>query len=225
MGWKGGTDVDIILNEGFDGETFDERLSWHCAPARWEVDARLSALVLWTDGETDFWRETHYGFTADNGHFLGIETRDDFVMSAYVRFYPANQYDQAGLMVRLSPRCWLKTSVEYEPDGPGQLGVVVTQDGYSDWSTQPFPKGEGSVLLRVRREGDVYIVEQGTDGTPQPDSSTEGAWAQMRLARLSEGDKDCPVQCGVYACSPKGAGYRAEFDYLRIERGRLASGH
>lgn len=47
---------------------------------------------------------------------------------------------QAGLMVLLSPSCWLKTSVEHGGQGrPSQLGVVATNAGYSDWSTMDVP--------------------------------------------------------------------------------------
>jgi regulation of enolase protein 1 (concanavalin A-like superfamily) len=102
-------------------------------------------------------------------------------------------------MVRLSPECWLKTSIEYEPAGPNRLGAVVTSHGYSDWSTQSVPRGPSDVWLRVRREDDDYIVESSWDGK---------VWEQIRMAHL-EGGKD--VAAGVYACSPKGAGFAAEF--------------
>jgi regulation of enolase protein 1 (concanavalin A-like superfamily) len=115
-------------------------------------------------------------------------------------------------MVRVSPSCWLKSSVEHEPAGPARLGAVVTNFAYSDWSTQPFPPGPGAVWLRLRREGDDYLVEWAPDGR---------AWEQLRLAHLHEG-RGPPVACGVYACSPKGAGFRAEFRHLSIEAGRLA---
>lgn len=45
---------------------------------------------------------------------------------------------EAGLMVRFSKDTWLKTSVEYIPDDNSKLGVVVTKNGYSDWSSQDF---------------------------------------------------------------------------------------
>jgi hypothetical protein len=47
---------------------------------------------------------------------------------------------RTGLMVQCSPSCWLKASVEAGGLGQlGQLGVVVTNGGFSDWSTQDFP--------------------------------------------------------------------------------------
>ena len=116
-------------------------LSWHCEPARWSFDPLEHALRIEPEPGTDFWRKTHYGFEADNGHFLHANVAGNFTLAAQVRFRPVHQYDQAGLMVRLSPVCWLKTSIEYEVDGPSRLGAVVTSHGYSDWSTQASRPG------------------------------------------------------------------------------------
>jgi regulation of enolase protein 1 (concanavalin A-like superfamily) len=110
-------------------------------------------------------------------------------------------------MVRVSPACWLKTSVEYEPHGPSRLGAVVTNGAWSDWSTQSFPSGLGAVWLRIHRQGDDYLVESSGDGR---------AWEQIRLAHLHEGHGQA-VACGLYACSPKGAGFVAEFSDLTIQ--------
>ncbi len=159
------------------------------------------------DASTDFWRKTHYEFEVDNGHFLFTDVPGDFVLSTHVRFRPVHQYDQAGLMVRISPFCWLKTSVEYEPDGPCRLGAVVTNDGYSDWSTQAFPSDVHEVWLRVRRDGQDYIV----------DASKSGAeWEQIRMAHLSSDREGATVSGGLYACSPKGSGFVADFTHLTI---------
>src|SRR6266542_3860423 len=163
--------IDRHLHESFAGQSVDPRLKWYCEPSRWSVptDGRL---VIEPDGGTDFWRKTHYGFEADNGHFLFMDVAGDFVLTTHVLFRPANQYDQAGLMVRVSPTCWLKASVEYEPDGPSRLGAVVTNFGYSDWSTQGFPASRDEVWLRVRREDDTYVVDASSDGL---------GWEQVRM--------------------------------------------
>src|SRR5512137_1329844 len=107
---------ELLINELFDKSTFDARLSWYCPPAKWRI--RNSCLAIEPDAKTDYWQKTHYGFVPDNGHFLFAEVTGDVIMTTHVRFHPVNQYDQAGLMVRLSSHCWLKTSVEYEPHEP-----------------------------------------------------------------------------------------------------------
>jgi regulation of enolase protein 1 (concanavalin A-like superfamily) len=197
------------LHETFERPAVDPQLKWYCEPAKWEVDAAKHCLKIETDAGTDYWQRTHYGFQADNGHFLFAEASGDFIMTAHVRFRPVHQYDQAGLMVRLSAACWLKTSVEYELDEPGRLGAVVTNDGYSDWSTQVFPPGRGETWLRIRRAGADYTVEASSDGE---------VWEQIRLAHLHADTPGGTVACGLYACSPKDAGFVAEFSFLRIDR-------
>jgi regulation of enolase protein 1 (concanavalin A-like superfamily) len=202
--------LERYLDEPFTGTALHPHLQWHCEPARWSVDAGRRCLRIEPDSGTDFWRKTHYGFEVDNGHFLFAQVAGDFVLTTRVRFQPVHQYDQAGIMVRVSPSCWLKASVEYEPAGPSRLGAVVTNAGYSDWSTQGFASGPGEIWLRVRREGDDYLVETSPDGN---------RWDQIRLCHLHEGGGQ-PVLCGVYACSPKGSGFLAEFNHLTIDSGR-----
>jgi regulation of enolase protein 1 (concanavalin A-like superfamily) len=187
------------------------QLSWHCEPARWSTPGEV--LRIEPEAQTDFWQRTHYGFQADNGHFLFAHVTGDVVVTTHVRFEARHQYDQAGLMLRHSPSCWLKTSVEHEPGARGRLGAVVTNHGYSDWSTQPFSGDE--VWLRVRREGADYIVDASEDGR---------AWEQIRMAHLAEDDGKLGVACGVYACSPKAAGFAAEFSMLEVTAGRVAAG-
>lgn len=209
------------MNEPFLHETFDSaelppQLHWLHPPQSWTI--RDSALILQPDAETDFWQRTHYGFRPDNGHLLYAELREDFVLSTRVHFQFAHQYDQAGLMVRLSPDCWLKTSVEYETDEPNRLGAVVTNGGYSDWSTQDFPDEVRSLSLRVRREDGVYFVEY----TIAEEPPAKSRWTQIRLASLLEDDGRRPILCGLYACSPKGAGFVASFEYLKLALGRIA---
>jgi regulation of enolase protein 1 (concanavalin A-like superfamily) len=55
--------------------TFAE-CSWMNRPARWHLDDER--LLVVTDNATDFWRETHCGFTRDNGHLFGRDTGGDF---------------------------------------------------------------------------------------------------------------------------------------------------
>ncbi|MBI4560306.1 MAG: DUF1349 domain-containing protein [Candidatus Hydrogenedentes bacterium] len=208
---------DVILHEDFAGHSIDSRLSWFNLPRRWEL--RDSRLVVEPHAKSDFWYKTHYGFIAHNGSLLYADVSGDFILTTRVRLKPQHQYDQAGLMVRLSPRSWLKTSVEYELEGPNKLGVVVTNGAYSDWSTQDLDRSEREITFRVRRESGDYIVEYALakSRTRKQDGPD---WTQLRMTHLSRDKGMIPTQCGLYACSPKGEGFRAEFEYLKIERGR-----
>ena len=202
------TTLDTALCETFRRPGLDPRLQWHAPPARWAVEPARACLRVEPDAGTDFWQRTHYGFEADNGHFLGLRARGDFRLTTRVTAFGMHQYDQAGLMVRVSPGCWLKTSAEFELHGPQQLGAVVTNGRFSDWSTQPLARDVTTVWFRVRRRGADYLVEHSLDGV---------AWQQLRVAHLHEAPAESGVACGLYACSPKGAGFRAEFAFLEFE--------
>ena len=200
--------TQLVLHEEFDGVSLDERLSWRCPPARWMTGN--SALILEPEAGTDYWGKTHYGFTADNGPFLNQEVEGDFILSTRVRFYPANQYDQAGLMVRLSAEHWIKTCVEYEPHGPSWLGVVVTNYGYSDWSTQPYAGQPNKIELRIIHKASDFLVQY-------LDEKAGQEWVQLRIAHLFNPQQE-PLKVGLFACSPKGSGFKAEFQYLSLEK-------
>ena len=192
----------------------DPHFQWHCQPASWTIDTAAMTLTIRPNEASDFWQRTHYGFCADNGHFLWTAVDHDLEMTVEVLMKPLHQYDQAGLMVRLSPECWLKTSVEYEDGAPSRLGCVVTNRGYSDWSTQDVASTFTEFALRLTRHGADYLVEAQGPGMQ---------WAQLRLAHLDEDSGSAAVQCGVYACSPKHAGFTAtfrSFSLMARERGR-----
>ena len=58
--------------------------------------------------KTDFWRETHYGFIRDDGHFRDVAAEGDFTADVAFRGDYRELYDQAGLMLRLDERNWIK---------------------------------------------------------------------------------------------------------------------
>jgi len=130
------------------------------------------------------------------------------VLETAVSFDPLHQYDQAGLLVRLSPECWLKTSIEFELAEPSRLGSVVTNGGWSDWATQDVPATVRHGRFRVSRRGGDYLIEH---------AAGDGAFRQLRLAHLHADDGARPIDVGLYACSPKAAGFRATFHALRVE--------
>lgn len=186
-------------HENFLNETWNARLKWYNGPK--EAFIADGQLVIRPDAETDFWQKTHYGFTSDSGHFLYLELSGDFDLETHVHFSFANAFDQAGLMVRSDAEHWLKTAVEYQLQGPSSLGVVMT-NVYSDWSISDF---DGAyVYLRVRRLGDVFGAYHSNDAQD---------WRLMRMGKLDVPDL---VKAGLYACSPKGAGFEARFDYLQF---------
>jgi regulation of enolase protein 1 (concanavalin A-like superfamily) len=162
--------------------------------------------VVEPEADTDFWQKTYYGFQADSGSFLYLGLKEDFCMTTSVHLQPRHQYDQAGLMVRISADCWMKTSVEHETETPSVVGAVVTNNGYSDWSTQEFEGDE--IDFRITRKGGDYLIHWREPGC---------SWKQLRLCHLHDDEGHTSVSAGLYACCPKQAGLIARFAYLHIE--------
>ena len=73
----------------------------------------------------NFWRETHYGFNRDSGHFLGFPTGEAFTASLRVQGDFQALYDQAGIMVRIDAHHWVKAGIELS-DGRAMLASVLT---------------------------------------------------------------------------------------------------
>ena len=101
-------------------------------------------------GKTDFWRKTFYGYINDNGHFLNLAVSGDFTFQARVTGNYSALYDQAGLMVRLDAKHWMKCGSEFF-DGKRWASVVFTHD-FSDWSTMEDLSQTGAVWWRVARK-------------------------------------------------------------------------
>jgi uncharacterized protein len=191
------------LNVTFDGPEFPGMLQWHNEAKNHSIENGY--LKISPDAETDFWQRTHYGFQADTGHFLFQEAKGDFILETHVKCDFKNQYDQAGLMIYVSDQCWIKTSVENETDEPKKLGAVVTNNGYSDWSTQDVEESFTEFTLRIIRKGSDYIVK----------FLKENEWVQLRMFHLFDAGK--PVKAGLYCCCPKESGFTAGFKYLKID--------
>ena len=83
---------------------------WLHAPKAWSRDE--GGLSVHTDPDTDFWRITHYGFVRDTGHVYGRDIAGNFRLRATFVAKYTHQYDQAGIMLRLDERNWIKTGVE-----------------------------------------------------------------------------------------------------------------
>ncbi len=158
---------------------------WLHEPDHWSLDGDV--LTVRAEPETDFWRTTHTGFIADNGHFadtgeMGLRFRGEFQA----------QYDQAGLMLRVDAEHWVKAGLEFA-DGRLWLSVVVT-NGVSDWSQQPAPEpdADGWWSIRAVREHDAIQILC----ADQP----------VRLAPLADGAASGPM-----CAAPKGPGFTCSF--------------
>ena len=159
------------------------------------------ALTIVTDAKTDFWRETFYGFTRDGGHALLFEQPASFTAEIRIAGRYEALYDQAGLMVRIDDRRWVKSGVEVT-DGKLHLSTVVT-DGRSDWSVASLDGDLSDVRLRVTIDRGSLRVQASLDGA---------VWPLLRLAPVPGADR---YQVGPMAASPERAGFHATFSDFR----------
>ena len=190
------------LHETFASSALPAPFTWFNAPTKYAVG---DGLEIWTDDATDFWQRTHYGFQPDNGHACVVKLTGDFAITIHVRFQPQQQYDQAGLFVRADADNWIKAGVEYEDTTLSRLGAVVTNLGYSDWSTQDFPSAQTELWHRISRRGDDFLIESSVDGQ---------TWMQLRITHMHQIGNEIDV--GVYACSPRGHNFYCKFVSVAI---------
>ncbi|MCP2323315.1 hypothetical protein HDA40_001822 [Hamadaea flava] len=175
-------------------------MSWFNEPREWSLKDGLLRVV--TELKTDFWRETFYGWTTDNGHFFYQPTTGDFTAEVVVSATHTTRFDQAGMMVRADGRNWLKTGLEVT-SGTVQVSTVFTR-GYSDVSMAPIQGFLGEVSMRVTRFGEAVAVHCRSGDRP---------WQLQRLGYLA---LPATVDVGVMCCSPERAGLEATFRDFRI---------
>ncbi len=168
---------------------------WLNEPGEWRVDDDGLAVV--TDAKTDFWRQTHYGFTRHSGHFFGRSTAGGFTAELRVRAAYESLYDQAGIMVRLDEANWIKAGIELS-DGEALLGSVLTL-GQSDWATGPFAGDAGDIRLRVTVDAGVLRLQASTNGR---------RWPLVRLCPFPLADS---YTVGPMCCTPERAGLKVLF--------------
>ena len=177
-------------------------MEWLNEPPQWREQDGVLAVI--TGARTDFWRETYYGFVRDDGHLRFARVSGDFSAEATVAGDYRELYDQAGLMLRVDERHWIKAGIEYV-GSRRLLSVVVTRER-SDWSTVPAFEAPDPVRLRLSRHGTAVRVEWAPGG--------EERYAMLRLAYLPTGDG--PALVGPMCCSPERAGFAARFSEVRI---------
>jgi uncharacterized protein len=162
-------------------------------------------LVISPDAGSDFWQLTSYGFSHDSGHalmttFLNGSAMPDCAMEVTFLGNFAHQFDQAGLLLRVTPTRWIKAGVEHS-DGSLQLGAVVTSER-SDWSLQPLREwGDRPVTIRASVSAGAATIRA---------RCGDGAWQLVRVAPLHVAEGEV-LRGGPFACAPSKAGLTVRF--------------
>ncbi|CAF3404988.1 unnamed protein product [Rotaria socialis] len=118
---------------------------------------------------------------------------------------------EAQLVLSNNAYNWLKCGTEYV-DGRYHASVVVTVNGWSDWSLVPLEKPPSPFRLRVKREREAIHVEYG--------EGENGPFKIMRLAYLPLVKKTRTIMVGIMCASPneESDGFDVIFDQLNITK-------
>jgi regulation of enolase protein 1 (concanavalin A-like superfamily) len=138
--------------------------------------------------ESDFWRNTSYGFVHDSGHALLKDFPEHSSMEVTFVLDYSGQFDQAGIIVHSDSQHWIKAGVE-SADGWPQVGAVVTAIK-SDWSLAPVPAWIGKeVTIRASRTTDALTIRARCGNEDQ-------------LIRLAPIDSSLSWRAGPHCASP-----------------------
>ena len=174
-------------------------MQWFNEPTEWRKSG--DRLIVKTSPKTDFWRITHYGFIRDTGHFYFDTINTDFVVEVKIRGKYKDLYDQAGIMLRVDEKHWIKTGIEYV-DGMQNLSAVVTHD-YSDWSVLPWKEPADVLQMKVERRSEAIQIFY---------LNEESKYTLLRMTYLP----NATIQVGVMCASPDGNGFEVIFEDYKI---------
>jgi regulation of enolase protein 1 (concanavalin A-like superfamily) len=133
-----------------------------------------------------------------------LPAQGEFQFQARVTGNYSQLYDQAGIMVRLDEKHWLKCGSEFF-DGRRWASVVVTHE-FSDWSTMEDLTQNGPVYWRVQRKKDSLEAQCSIDGE------------KFSTVRQAYFPAHVPVEVGVMCAAPEGRGFDSTFDQLEISQ-------
>jgi regulation of enolase protein 1 (concanavalin A-like superfamily) len=111
-------------------------------------------------------------------------------------------------MLRIDEKNWIKCGVEYV-DGNQFASVVVTVNGWSDWSIVSINSLD-VLKLRVKREKEAVHIEYA--------EGENGEYKMMRLAYFPVIDKSQSLMVGIMCASPDDdtQGFDINFEQLNI---------
>ena len=181
-----------------------KEMKWIREPKQYEVTEDRVEII--TEPHTDLWQRTYYHFRNDNAQVLQLETGEQF-FSFVVKtdFDTKVRYDQSGIVMYLDSDNWLKASMEFENDQIQRLGSVVTNNGYSDWSSVDVDASVKSIWFRFSRREDDFCIENSVDGVN---------FKQMRICHMFHAKEK--INFGIYACSAEDSSFKATFTDMEI---------
>lgn len=163
-------------------------------------------LLISTKPQTDFWQNSAFNISKDDGHFFARVKEGDFTLSAKWCFDTFKASAQCGIMVKSDAKNWIKAGVLPTMDSKVQIGVVVANSGVCDWSINDLDKEVNSLYFNIKRKGSNFIVYYSYDGI---------SYNQIRLVNHPHIRQ--VIDAGAYACSPKDNSFDCILEEIEID--------
>jgi hypothetical protein len=200
----------------------DDRLQWDGgAPRTFSTSAGGAELRVTPAPGRDYWCRTFYSpllVKHDAQTLLAeVSAAAEATLTTAFTLAPRAQFDQAGVMVKVDEGCWVKAGIEFT-DGVPRLSCVVTNGGFSDWSTQAWA---ASVPLGGDLGGGKDGGRGGAGGGRGGGVTTA---ARVRVSKLLPGAAQGPALV-MEACAYRdGDGAQSEGDWVQVRIASLRSG-
>lgn len=163
-------------------------------------------LLIEAAPQTDFWQNSDSGFYKDNGHLFAENRLGNFDLCAKWHFMKIKDSAQCGIMVRSDAANWIKAGLLSPNPYHPQIGVVVANQGASDWSVTDIPEGTKDLWFQIKRRGRDFVVFYSLDGEK---------FNQIRMAHLPKTANE--TKAGAYACSPKNESFECVLEQIDIQ--------
>ena len=178
-----------------------EKMNWFNEPEQWSIEG--DKLTMTITPKSDYWRISHYGFTADDAPFYYAEYGGEFEAKVKVCGDYKTRFDQAGMMIRIDHENYIKTGIEFV-DGKYNLSTVVTHHT-SDWSVIALDKPVKELWIKAVRRLDAIEIFYSFD---------DKTYTMMRNAWM---ESNRPVKIGMMGASPDGDGFKATFSDFSVK--------
>ncbi|CAL5970861.1 Conserved_hypothetical protein [Hexamita inflata] len=165
-----------------------------------------TSVTIKTEPKTDYFNKTYFNMEMSNAPAYVMSVKNDFTYTVRTHQRFSAPYDQAQLFMFVDNNNWVKAGLEGGPEFQ-QIGAVVTQFGYSDWSTFDYDPKCDSVTIRAHRKGNDFKIEFKTEQMKE--------WIALRIFHMHNATEE--IKIGVMACSPFAGSFEAKFDQFKLE--------
>ena len=162
-------------------------------------------LLITTKSHTDFWQNTPFNISKDDGHFFACQKDTNFSIKAKWSFEKTIDSAQCGIMVKADSKNWIKAGLLPTATGAVQLGVVVANNGCCDWSLVYLDNSVNTIYFKMKRRDSNFVVYY---------AEADEKYVQIRV--LNHPNIAQVVNVGAYTCSPKDETFDSILEEIEI---------